>query len=122
MKTSDRIALDGMATFPLDTHWTPVERAFTTLVEVQCRVEVWWDDGINMGTVEPVLVNVTMGGTGFSEMKWGEVIGGLRTWISLKVGAMGLEGLGITDADALAALLNVEEWRAHEAEHAAGRV
>lgn len=92
---------------------------------VQYDVEVFWDSrdkSVDMGKVTPMRVTLNIGGCDMDEMPMSEINGWLKAFILSKSENLGLEQLGITEADACQDLQGEDDERAFRAEHAAGRI
>lgn len=119
------ITLTGIAKFPLDAYFGFNSRVMTVDITVQCDVVCGWDreaGAADMISLKPVLVTTIVGGVDMGEEKYSDLSGALKSFVGLQCEKLGLEGVGITDAQVRDALANVEDWRAHEREHAVGKV
>ncbi len=118
------ITLQGIAKFPLDAYFGFHSRVMTVEIDVVCDVVCGWDRearAADMISLKPTLVTVTLGGTLMMEDEpYDHLLDSLKAFVGLQCERLGLEGVGITDVQVRDALENVEDWRAHEREHAVG--
>lgn len=114
------IILQGIAKFHLDCK--EFDQVFTVQCDVPCGLN---DEGQPdvIGPITPKLVTLTVGGMDvMQDQTMAEMYGKPKAFIERACAALGLEGVGITDAQVAEALQGVEDWAAHEREHAVGRI
>lgn len=112
------ITLTGIAKFHLDC------KEFDQVFTVQCDVPCGFNDEGQpdvIGPMVPKLVTLTIGGMDFEQdMKFSDMHGKPKAFIERGVAGLGLEGVGITDAQVAAALGGVVADWAHAREHRVG--
>lgn len=118
--------MKGMHTFQLNCHHLyPSSIAFRLEVQVQYEVEVMWnklDHSVDMGKATPEYFTLITGETQGNEEDFDQAVGPLKAFILSQSESLGLEQLGITDAEAREDIMEREDDERHVREHAAGRI
>lgn len=115
--------MQGEHTFELDCHYlSPYSCAFGMEIKVGYDVEVSWSDGVDQGKTTPSTVTLIIGGVEGDVMGFSELHGALASFVTTESKKLGLEQLGITDEQARDYLMQEEEARQFERDHAAGCV